>query len=286
MSYPIKLSKSYITTLKNFLNIAKKSEILLFKENDISMISLMDMGTLVHISTTANNLDFADEELGITNIGDFTSYIKAIGYPDNGSIVFSQETSTKGKTIPCFVFSNDSVTYRMVIADPNKFEKKYAKKVPKDRSSDPMELVGRFKVTVDDIDAILMDMKLMGKDSETFGLYINSGKISLYMRGIQGQQTKRTIDGLKSQVIGGFSTESEGLKKYKLFPSKIFQYMAYFGCDFDVEIRILRRGQSDYITSIKTYGVVTTPGSDDINVFIGCPENEAEICANNFDVIK
>jgi len=286
MPYPINISHDYLNTLKSFLNIAKKNEILLFTEDNKSMISLMDMGTLVHISTDKSHLHFSDDEIGITNISEFFSYIKAIGYPDIGNITFSEETSTKGKTVSCFVFSNDNVIYRMVVADPTKFEMKYAKKVPKDRNEDPMELVAKFYLDQDDVSSILTDIKLMGKDSDSFGLYINDSDINLYMRGIQGQQTKRSIDKTKSQVFNSFSTEDDGLKKYKLFPSKIFNYMAYFDCAFDIEVRILRRGPDSYITSVKAYGKLEFDDREPINIFIGCPENEAQVCANNFDVVK
>lgn len=280
MSYPITISKTYLEVLKNLLKVANKREVLFFKENETYMISLMDMGTLVHISTTASNISYDDSEIGIANMPEFMDYIKAIDYPKKGNVKFSQDKSTKGRLLDCLVFSDDYATYRTVVADQTKFNPKYDKKIPVARDNDPMKLVAKFMLDTEDLDRLTTDIKLM-KKSEIFGLTV-SDNISLYMRGLERQQVTRMIDDTKSQIFDSKSLNVEGIDKYRLFPSRIFNFMSTFDCEFDVELRYL---ESRNTLAFKAFGQVTQENGDPINIYVASPESTSQIMSN-FDIVE
>lgn len=280
MSYQIKITKSYLDVLKNLLKISNKREVLFYKENEIYMISLMDMGTLVHISTSSNNISYSDSEIGISNITEFMEYIKAIGYPKKGNIKFANERSTKGRLLDCLVFSDDYATYRTVVADQTKFNPKYDKKVPVSRDNDPMKLVAKFTLDTDDLDRLTTDIKLM-KKSEFFGLTVNEN-ISIYMRGMERQQVTRLIDDTKSVIYDSSILNIDGINKYRLFPNRIFNYMATFDCEFDVELRYI---ESRNTLAFKAFGKVSHENGDIINIYIGSPESTSQIMSN-FDIVE
>ena len=280
MSYPIIISQVYLDVLKNLLKVANKREVLFFKENDDYMISLMDMGTLVHISTTESNISYQDSEVGISNMSEFMDYVKAVGYPKSGDIKFSQEKSTKGRVLDCLVFSDDYSTYRTVVADPTKFTAKYDKKVPVDRSIDPMSLVAQFTLDEEDLARITNDIKLM-KKCEIFGVTVGSD-ISLYMRGIERQQVTRTIDSTKARILNSTVLKSDSIDKYRLFPSRLFSFMSTFDCEFDVELRYL---ESRNIVAFKAFGKIENPSGDPINVYVASSESTSQIMSN-FDIIE
>lgn len=280
MSYPIKITKSYLEVLKNLLKVANKREVLFFKENETYMISLMDMGTLVHISTSSNNISYSDTEIGIANMPEFMDYIKAIDYPKKGNIKFAQEKSTKGRLLDCLVFSDDYATYRTVVADQTKFTPKYDKKVPVSRDSDPMKLVAKFTLDTDDLDRLTTDIKLM-KKSEFFGLTVNEA-ISIYMRGMERQQVTRLIDETKSLILDSNALNVNGIEKYRLFPSRIFNFMSTFDCEFDIELRYL---ESRNTLAFKAFGEVKQENGDVINIYIASPESTSQIMSN-FDIVE
>lgn len=266
--------------LKNLLKVANKREVLFFKENETYMISLMDMGTLVHISTSSNNISYSDPEIGIANMPEFMNYIKAIDYPKKGNIKFAQERSTKGRLLDCLVFSDDYATYRTVVADQTKFTPKYDKKVPVSRDSDPMKLVAKFTLDVDDLDRLTTDIKLM-KKSEFFGLTVNEA-ISIYMRGMERQQVTRLIDETKSLIFDSNALNVDGIEKYRLFPSRIFNFMSTFDCEFDIELRYL---ESRNTLAFKAFGEVKQENGDIINIYIASPESTSQIMSN-FDIVE
>lgn len=280
MSYPLNISKPYLEVLKNLLNIANKREILLFKENDTYMISIMDMGTLVHISTTANNISYMDSEIGIASMPEFMNYIKAIDYPKKGNIKFSDEKTTKGRLIDCLVFSDDYATYRTVVADQTKFNPKYDKKIPVSRDIDPMKLIAKFMLDTEDLDKLTTDIKLM-KKSEIFGLTVND-TISIYMRGLERQQVTRVIDDTKSQIFDSNALRSDSIDKYRLFPSRMFNFMSTFECDFDVELRYL---ESRNTVAFKAFGTVKKDNFDPIHIYVASPESTSQVM-NNFDIVE
>jgi len=280
MAYPIKITKAYLEVLKNLLKVANKREVLFFKETETYMISLMDMGTLVHISTSANNISYSDPEIGIANMPEFMDYIKAIDYPKKGNIKFAQERSTKGRLLDCLVFSDDYATYRTVVADQTKFTPKYDKKVPVSRDNDPMKLVAKFTLDTDDLERLTTDIKLM-KKSEFFGLTVNES-ISIYMRGMERQQVTRLIDETNSVIFDSNALNVDGIEKYRLFPSRIFNFMSTFDCKFDIELRYL---ESRNTLAFKAFGKVMQENGDLINIYIASPESTSQIMSN-FDIVE
>jgi hypothetical protein len=280
----IKFSTEYIDVLKNLLKVskgAKKNEILFFKKDGTPMISLMDMGALVHLKTNEQHASFDIDEFGVANIGEFMDYVKAINYPSVGDISIATETSTKGKTFECVVLNDDYVKYRMIVADPTKFEEKKDKKVPISRDKDPMELVASFIVTQDDLNQLTNDIKLM-KGCEFFGITVNND-VSFYMRGIERQQVTRKVDPVICKINNTQILASDGIDKFRQFPARIFNFMSYFKIDFEVEIRYT--GENRNLVGFKAFGKVPVDGKGDIEVFIGATESTSQ-SQNNYDVIE
>lgn len=280
----IKFSAEYIEVMKNFLKVskgAKKNEILFFKQNNKSMISLMDMGALVHLTTTDQHAKYDVDEFGVSSISELMDYIKSVNYPTVGDINIATETSTKGKTFECVVINDEYVKYRMIVADPTRFEEKRDKKVPISRSKDPMELVAQFIITQDDLGKLTNDIKLM-KGCEFFGITVND-YVSVYMHGIERQQVTRQIDPVKCKISNSKILASDGIDKFRQFPARIFNFMSYFNTDFEVEIRYT--GENRNLVGFKAFGKIAVDGKDDIEIFIGATESTSQ-SQNNYDVIE
>jgi len=187
----------------------------------------------------------------------------------------------------------------MPIAQMASFRKEYDYKTPITSDKDPMELVGRFYLDTDDLKRLVTDIQLMGK-TNSFGLSIANNKITIYMSNIQKHQVTKVIDETKANVFNGYTTVThEQITKhpFKVFPNKIFNYMYYFGCDFNVELRIIKRGDSD-IMAIKCFGAIDfTPkktgknfkkddgqpvvSKNPINIFVGTQESSAHATSAN-----
>ena len=125
MPHAIKMSEEFIETIRNLRKVTKvfdKNELLFFSDAEKNpMISCMDSGALVHIKGTPSHASYEGiAEFGVPNLTEFLDYIKALDYP-NGRIDILSETSTKGKdlTVLCLQMIT---SYRMIIADPTKFE--------------------------------------------------------------------------------------------------------------------------------------------------------------------
>lgn len=292
MSYDINFSKEFLDVLDkvkkvvNSLSTATKRSLLIFKNQDNPMISVMDMQTLVNISTGTKHCDFNSDEIPIANFLEFMEYIKAIDYPnDNAKIYCADEKSTRGKTYTSFVFSGEYSTYRTIIAQSSKFEPEYDRKVPMKRNEDPLKLVAKFYLDNDDLKRLDKDLSLMGSPN-SFGVIVDSDEISIYMRGIHDNQLTKKVDELKSKVFDGYTTKGEaGEEPFKLFPSKFIKYMCHIGCDFEIEIRVFE-GPSRTVTAIKAYGVIAEDTGEPINILVGTQESSAEVVSDNYEVIE
>lgn len=306
MSTEIKFTAEYMEVLDNMLKVVadlpNKRHALLFKKDDTYMHSAMALDTLVHTSTSSKNIKFDIDELAITNLTEFINYANAIEYPENeAKISFIEELTTKKEKINSFKFEGVHSTYRMPVAQSSAFRKDYDKKVPVSRNADPMDLVGKFFLDTDDIRRFVNDIQLMGK-SNAFGLAIVNDKITMYMTNIQNHQVTKVIDETKAKVFNSYTTtpqEQDNTQSFKLFPNKIFRYMSYFGCDFEVELRVLKKAKGD-IMAIKCFGIMdfadnkkpksmkkdgNTP--EPVNVFIGTQENSAHAAsANMLKIVK
>ena len=292
MAYNISFSTEFLDILGkvkkvvNSLSTATKRSLLIFKNNENPMISIMDMQTLVNISTSTKHCNFDMDEVPIANFLEFMEYVKAIDYPNNDSKIYcSDEKSTRGKTYTSFVFNGDYGVYRTVVADSSKFEPEYDRKVPMERSDDPLKLVAKFALSNDDLKRLDKDLSLMGSPS-TFGVIVDEGKISLYIRGIQSNQLTKDIDELSANVYGDYTTKSDDSENpFKLFPSKFIKYMYNIGCDFEVELRLFE-GPHMTVTAIKAYGVIAEDTDTPINILVGTQESSAEAVSNNYEVIE
>lgn len=270
----------------NSLTTATKRSLLIFKNNDQPMISIMDMQTLVNISTDKSHCDFNMDELPITNFLEFMEYIKAVDYPKGDSKIYcSDEKSTRGKTYTSFVFSGDYGTYRTKVAESSKFEPEYDRKVPMTRAEDPLKLVAKFALDNEDLKRLDKDLNLMGSPN-SFGVIVANNDISLYIRGLQDNQLTKKIDELKSNVYGDYTTKAKaGEEPFKLFPAKFIKYMYNIGCDFEVEMRVFE-GTNTTVTAIKAYGVVAEDTASPIHILVGTQESSAEAVSNNYEVIE
>ena len=306
MSTEIKFTAEYMEVLDNMLKVVadlpNKRHALLFKKDGIYMHSAMALDTLVHTSTSEKNIKFDIDELAITNLTEFINYANAIEYPENeAKISLIEELTTKKEKINSFKFEGTHSTYRMPVAQSSAFRKDYDKKVPVSRDADPMDLVGKFFLDTDDIRRFVNDIQLMGK-SNAFGLAIVNDKITMYMTNIQNHQVTKVIDETKAKVFNSYTTtpqEQDNTQSFKLFPNKIFRYMSYFGCDFEVELRVLKKAKGD-IMAIKCFGIMDfadnkKPKSmkkdgntaEPVNVFIGTQENSAHAAsANMLKIVK
>lgn len=293
MSYDINFSEEYLDVLTkakkvvNSLSTATKRSLLIFKEEEIPMISIMDMQTLVHINSDDTHCSFGSDEVPITNFVEFMEYIKAIDYPnsENASISCKDEKSTRGKSFTSFVFSGDYSTYRTIIAESSKFEPEYDRKVPMKREEDPLTLAAKFYLDVDDLKRLDKDLSLLGTPN-SFGVIVENDEINIYIRGPQNNQLTKSIDPLKSKVFDNYSTKDDGsTEPYKLFPTKFIKYMNNMACDFEVEIRVFN-GPNGTITAIKGYGKFEYDDKSPINILVGTMESSAEVVSNNYEVIE
>jgi len=292
MSYDINFSEEYLEVLTkakkvvNSLTTSTKRSLLVFKENETPMISIMDMQTLVHINSDDNHCRFDNDEIPITNFSEFMEYVKAIEYPtsQNSSISCTEEKSTRGKKYSSFVFSGDYSTYRTIIAESSKFEPEYDRKVPMKRDEDPLTLAAKFYLDVDDLKRLEKDLSLLGTPN-SFGVIVENDEINIYLRGLQNNQLTKKIDPLKSKVFDNYTTKESGGEPYKLFPSKFIKYMTHMGCDFEIELRIFN-GPHKTITAIKAYGKFEYETKSPINILVGTQESSGEVVSNNYEVIE
>jgi len=292
MPYDITFSKEFLEVLDrvkkvvNSLTTATKRSLLIFKHDENPMISIMDMQTLVNITTDDSHCSFGSDEIPITNFLEFMEYIKAINYPEGDSkICCSDEKSTRGKTYTSFVFSGEHSTYRTIVADSSKFEPEYDRKVPMQRAVDPLKLVGKFKLDHDDLKRMEKDLSLMGSPN-SFGVIVDNDEISIYIRGLQDNQMTKKIDELKVKVFDGYTTkEGDADGPFKLFPAKFIKYMTNIGCDFEVELRVFE-GPHKTVTAIKAYGVIGEDSESPIRILVGTQESSAEAVSNNYEVIE
>jgi len=291
MSYDIKFSKEFLDILDrvkkvvNSLSTATKRSLLIFKHEENPMMSIMDMQTLVNISTGTQHCEFGSDEIPITNFLEFMEYVKAIDYPNEDSkICCSDEKSTRGKTYTSFVFSGLYGTYRTIVADGTKFEPEYDRKVPTVRDQDPLKLVAKFMITSEELKRLDKDLSLMGSPN-SFGVIINDGNISIYIRGIQDNQVTKDIDKYSAKTFDDYTTKTEGGDPFKLFPAKFLKYMNNIGCDFEVEMRVLQ-GPRGSVSAIKAYGVLAEETDQPIRILVATPESSAEVVSNNYEVIE
>ena len=288
-TFPIAFTKSYVdvlTRLMKIMKICQRSHLMVFNEEDNTRINLMDLNVIVHIKSDNTHANFQDEDIAITNLEFFLKFMNAIDYgAPNTSIACSNEVSTKGKTFQSFVFKGKHATYRMAVASPMVFVPKYDRKVLSDRTKDPLKLVAQFYLDKDDITRLENDIKLAG-NTDLFSLMVDSGDITVFMRGLQNEQVTKTMDPLKTKVFGDYSTKSvPGEDPFRIFPSRFFKYMAYFGCDFDVEIRV---HESEHTTTvaIKAYGKILNGDESPIEIVVGTQESTAAVVTNSFEIIE
>jgi hypothetical protein len=73
-----------------------------------------------------------------------------------------------------------------------------------------------------------------------------------------------------------------GIEKYRLFPSRLFNFMSTFDCEFDIELRYL---ESRNTLAFKAFGKVEQENGDAINIYIASPESTSQIMSN-FDIVE
>lgn len=288
MNYPIKISKEYLDVLKSLLKIyndlPNKRHALFFKKDEHVYVSAMSLNTLVTVKASSNHMQFDDNEIGVHNLTQFMHYIDAINYPDDkdAEILNVTEKSTKGKDIHSFLFKGKYGSYRMPIAHPAEFDKNKDRKVPTERDKDALKLVAKVHLDKDDTKMLVKDINLMNK-AKNFIISIMNSKISMYIKGSEQQQYTRDFDDLKAVVYDNYTTEKNGNNTMKLFSSRIIDYMAYLGCEFEVEVRIK---PDNTLMALKCWGTISNDGSDDIDVFIGTHENSADVSSGNLELVQ
>jgi hypothetical protein len=291
MNNIIQFSSNYIDVLKSILNITKlckRDNVLFYKKDDKVLISIMDNGSLIHINTNLEHANFDMDEFGVTKLSELMDYMKAIDYPNKGNLALTKEISTKGKEFECISIYDARIKYRMLIADSIRFDMAKDRKVPIDRSKDPMNLVAKFMIDENDLKEITNDVRLMNRagsaGKETFfGMKVDNN-ISLYMRGLERQQITRDIDHTKVQIFDTNILANDGINKFRLFPTKIFNYLESFKIPFEIEIRYMPNRD---IVGFKAYGSIITDEdtNSSIDVYIGATESTSQIMSN-YDIIE
>jgi hypothetical protein len=102
------------------------------------------------------------------------------------------------------------------------------------------------------------------------------------MRGLERQQVTRVVDDVKSKIYDSNILSSDGMDKYRMFPSRIFNFMSTFNCEFDVELRYL---ESKNTLAFKAFGQVKEENGDVINIYVASPESTSQIMSN-FDIVE
>jgi hypothetical protein len=283
----IKISKEYFQVLKNILkifnDIPEQREVLIFKKDNLVNITAMSLNTLVNIRTTSNHIDFDGDEIGMTSITEFINYLDAIDYIEDPDATLSsvEETSTKNKKIYSFLFKGKYGSYRMPVANLGLFDQKNRRTDP-GSSKDTLKLVGKLYLTFNDTRLLVKNTQLMNK-TDNFHLLIDD-KIRIYMKGIQNQQFSRVFGDKTIMIYDNFTTKGADGNDFKIFSTKIFDYMSYFGCDFEVEIRNLPDAN---IMALKCRGKLKydDPKIDEIAIYIGTQENSADVCASTLELV-
>lgn len=289
IAFPIVFSKTYVDILNKLMKIMKvcqRNHLLMFRDDERFRINLMDLNVIVHVKSDNSHVSFDSEEIGVTNLDYFLKYLSAIEYgASNSTISCSEEISTKGKSYESFVFKGKHATYRMAIASPSIFVPKYDRKVLSERDKDPLKLVGQFYLDKDDVSRLENDIKLAG-NTDLFSLMVDDDQITIYMRGLQNEQVTKTMDPLKTKVFNNYTTKTSPTEDpFRIFPSRFFKYMSFFGCDFDVEIRVAQT-ETTTTVAIKAYGRIETPDMEPIEILVGTQESSAAVVTNSFEIIE
>jgi len=284
----IKISKEYFQVLKNVLkifnDIPEQRQVLIFKKDGSVNITAMSLNTLVNIKTTTNHIDFTGDEIGMTSISEFINYLDAIDYiidPD-ASVSSVEETSTKKNKLFSFLFNGKYGSYRMPVANLGLFDQKSRRTDP-GSDKDVLKLVGKLFLSSTDTKVLVKNTQLMNK-TDNFHLLVDD-KIHIYMKGIQNQQFSRVFKDKNIMIYDNFTTKNADGKDFKIFSTRIFDYMSYFGCDFEVELRNLADAN---IMALKCRGKLKydDPKVDEILVYIGTQENSADVCASTLELVE
>lgn len=284
MNFPVKMTSAYKDVLSSVRRITTTSPVLFYSTDEMSLISHMENNLLIHISTPKTNFLFPDK-IGVRSVSDFINYMDSINFPAEGEVYVSDETTVSGNQLSSIVFLSDTKKYNMELLADVAFNMDNSTKIPSSREEDPMECVATFEITQDDIKSFLKDVKLVGKEGKSFGLTITDNeKLSVYLRGIYGQQSRWTI--LDSTIVKPDSPtfSGAGSESFILFPSSMFEKMSYFPCNFSCDFRSIYTGNG-IVSALKCYGKVDCGDSGIVDVYIGCVENQAEV-VGSFDVVK
>ncbi len=278
----LRMSVDFMKILSSLVKASGCDEVMFFKKNGKSMISSVNSGTTVHVELPESDLTFDDDEIYITNINEFISYIRACGKQDMYEVDIAKETSRSSIETVFFKFTGKGVKYRMPIGSATEFKEAKFRMVPASPEADKTTLVGKFCCDDDTIKAILTDSKLMG-GADVCGLRVTGGSVLVYMKGIRNEQSTRTLNQDTTVIYNDFTTDNidEGVKMY---PVSMFSALSCFGCGFTTYIRTVERN-GKISMMLKSFGEIELASGGKCDVFIGSFENAGAAFANKFDIV-
>jgi len=120
----------------------------------------------------------------------------------------------------------------------------------------------------------------------TFGLKVDGAKVDLTMKSISNRQFDYEFENMEYVKDDYTTVSAKGT--HKLYNSQLFDYMSYFKCDFEIE---LRYAPNHDVLAVKAYAVANAPKdhSDEasmINILIGTQESKAKQISNQFEIFE
>lgn len=284
--HPIYLSSEFIGVLNKIKTISKnlpnKNQLLIFKHENTYRVSCMAYDSLLHITVDESHIKYdGDDCIGISDLSQFMKYLNNIEYSKgNGTIFCGEEKSTKGKAFTSFIFKGKYGTYRMVCADKTRFNPKMDMKIPSTRENNPLSLVAKIVLEVDELDQLDKDISLLSVG--TFALTVEND-ISLFMRSADNSQLSKTFDETHGAIYDSYTTNN-GFDNFKIFSTTAITFMAQFENDYEIELRVAEKREGKPM-AFTAYTEIKCKDKSSMFVYIGANESKADSVTGMFDVI-
>jgi hypothetical protein len=289
----IHFSDYYLDTLKSTLAIIKKvetnKEVLLFKHEDEVFLSKMNSNIWVNLRTNFDNVKFDDDEIGIISLEEFHKYLVASGYPKNpaSKIEVKDAKTSLGNVFSTYMITGNGIKYHVPSHSPILFKQPYDRKVPGKREDDKLQLVAKFNITKEQVKFLADNKKLLNISLDaTFGLKVVDSKIDITMKSLSNRQFDYEFTEI--DFIDPEYTTINSKGTHKLYNSQFFDYLSYYKCDFEIE---LRYSSAHDVLAIKAYSIANRPtksevNTSDIGVLIGTHESKAKQISDQFEIFE
>jgi hypothetical protein len=267
---------------------ADETNLTLIFPDDADNVCITQVGTqsTVHIKAPKAHAKL-DSELYIQDLPQFVKYCKAIGYPKKPDTALStgiNTSSTRKRKYETITYKGNGSTFNTMVASPTEFSPEYDRKIPTSPDKDPLRLAAKIAFTEENIKRISDARNLMGSDAKNFCIAVDDGEISLYMRGLLGQQAKIEFNSLDYMIYGDFDTKTNDTSAFKLFTLEFIDSLSVFKTQFNCEIRVYEVGEMQTIV-LKAFAEYGADNEEKIQLIVAAQESEAAVMANVFDII-